>query len=162
MSDRTDNEAERESRSARKRAAESAQELGERLIALPDAELAALALPEKLLDAVREARRISSRAAGARQRQYIGKLMRSIDIEPIRVALAAKGELDALERQRFARAEKWRDRLIAEGEAALDELKALRPGIDLDAWRELIANARGAAARAGQRELFRALRTLLG
>lgn len=162
MSDRTDNEAERESRSARKRAAESAQELGERLIALPDAELAALALPEKLLDAVRGARRISSRAAGARQRQYIGKLMRSIDIEPIRVALAAKGELDALERQRFARAEKWRDRLIAEGEAALDELKALRPGIDLDAWRELIANARGAAARAGQRELFRALRTLLG
>lgn len=162
MSDRTDNEAERESRSARKRAAESAQELGERLIALPDAELAALALPEKLLDAVREARRISSRAAGARQRQYIGKLMRSIDIEPIRVALAAKGELDALERQRFARAEKWRDRLIAEGEAALDELKALRPGIDLDAWRELIANARGAAARAGQRELFRALRSLLG
>lgn len=162
MSDRTDNEAERESRSARKRAAESAQELGERLIALPDAELAALALPEKLLDAVREARRISSRAAGARQRQYIGKLMRSIDTEPIRVALAAKGELDALERQRFARAEKWRDRLIAEGEAALDELKALRPEIDLDAWRELIAHARGASARAGQRELFRALRSLLG
>jgi ribosome-associated protein len=81
---------ERPSRSARKRAAEAAQALGEELIGLREAELAALDLPEPLSDAIREARRITSRAAGARQRQYIGRLMREIDPEPIRAALAAR------------------------------------------------------------------------
>ncbi|MGQ0833882.1 MAG: ribosome biogenesis factor YjgA [Gammaproteobacteria bacterium] len=165
MTDELEQDEQRPSRSARKRAAESAQELGERLIALPDAELTALGLPERLVDAVREARRITSRAAGARQRQYIGKLMRDIDHEPIAAALAARSERDALEAQRFARAESWRDRLLAEGEAALTELAARHPSIDLDEWRGRIARARTeqtGAARAAQRELFRALRALLG
>jgi ribosome-associated protein len=70
---------ERPSKSARKRAAHAAQDLGEELIRLSDAELEALALPEQLIDAVRLARRISSRGGGARQRQFIGKLMRTID-----------------------------------------------------------------------------------
>ena len=69
----------RPSKSARKRAAHAAQDLGEELIALREAELAALELPEALAEAIRDARRISSRAGGARQRQYIGKLMRGID-----------------------------------------------------------------------------------
>ena len=84
-----EDDAERPSKSARKRAAHALQKLGERLIALKEVELAALNLPETLADAVREARRISSRAGGARQRQYIGRLMREIDPEPIRAALDA-------------------------------------------------------------------------
>jgi ribosome-associated protein len=170
MSDDAESAAERPSRGARKRAAQSAQELGERLIALPDAELAALGLPEPLLDAVREGRRITSRAAGARQRQYIGKLMRAIDCDPIAAALAARSERDALDSQRFARAESWRDRLLTEGTGALAELAQRHPSIDVAAWGELLERARSdadaarapGAARAAQRELFRALRDLLG
>jgi len=79
---------ERPSRSARKRAAEALQKLGVKLIALRDAELDALTLPEELLAAIHEARRLNSRAALARQRQYIGKLMRDVDPEPIERALA--------------------------------------------------------------------------
>jgi len=83
-------EPERPSRSARKRAAEALQRLGVRLVTLRETELAALDLPEELLAALREARRLNSRSAQARQRQYIGKLMRSVDPEPIEQALEAR------------------------------------------------------------------------
>ena len=159
----------RPSKSERKRAAHAAQDLGEELIRLRDAELDALALPERLSDAIREARRIKSRAGGARQRQYIGKLMRDIDPAPIRATLAARSERDALETQLFKRAEDWRERLICEGESALEELARLRPGLDYKEWSRRLGAARherstglksGTVGPAG-RELFRALRALL-
>lgn len=170
-------EPERPSKSARKRAAHAAQDLGEDLVRMRDAELDALGLPEQLADAIRAARHIRSRAAGARQRQFIGKLMREIDLEPIRAALSARSERDAMETQLFKRAEGWRERLLAEGDGALDELARLRPGIDRAEWARRVAAARrerGAAAPehgstgrpgpvgAAGRELFRALRALLG
>jgi ribosome-associated protein len=81
---------ERPSRSARKRAAEALQKLGVRLLELKDTELLALTLPEELLAAVREARRLKRGPAQARQRQYIGKLMRDVDPLPIEHALALR------------------------------------------------------------------------
>ena len=63
------------------------QKLGEQLITLRDEDLHSLALDEDLLEAVVEARSIKSHGALRRQKQYIGKLMRHIDPEPIRVAL---------------------------------------------------------------------------
>ncbi len=92
----------RPSKSARKRAALAAQKLGEELVLLKDAELQALDLPDALTEAVREARRIRSRAAGARQRQYIGKLMREIDVAPIHAALAAHTSKSARAPRRYA------------------------------------------------------------
>ena len=80
----------RPSRSARKRAAEALQRLGVRLIELKPSELQELDLPEPLLAAIREAQRLSSRSAQARQRQYIGKLMRDVDPDPIEKALAQR------------------------------------------------------------------------
>ena len=81
---------ERPSKSARKRAAHAAQALGEQLIALKESDLAKLPLPDVLADAIREAKRIKARGGLARQRQYIGKLMRDIDLEPIEAALATR------------------------------------------------------------------------
>ena len=154
----------RPSKSERKRAAHAAQDLGEALIGLRDSDLAALDLPERLVDAIREARRVPSRGGGARQRQYIGKLMRDIDLEPIRAALAARGEQSALEAERFKRLEAWRERLIAEGSTALEQLERWRPGLDRAAWMRWISAAQSERERAGAgpagRELFRALRTL--
>jgi ribosome-associated protein len=80
------------SKSARKREAHALQKLGEELVALRAVELARLPLPETLRDAIDEARRLTSRGALARQRQYIGKLMRDIDVEPILAAMAALTE----------------------------------------------------------------------
>ena len=78
----------RPSRSARKRNAEAMQKLGERLIALKPSQLQRFALPDELLDALLEAQRLRSRAALARQRQYIGRLMRAIDPLPVEQLLA--------------------------------------------------------------------------
>lgn len=78
---------ERPSRSARKRAAEHLQKLGVRLVGLRAAQLRPLALPEQLLEALREAQRLRGQSALARQHQYIGRLMRGLDPEPIERAL---------------------------------------------------------------------------
>lgn len=91
----------RPSKSARKRAALAAQKLGEELVLLKDADLRALDLPERLTEAIREARRMSTRAAGARQRQYIGKLMRELDPAPIHAALAARSSHSARTARRY-------------------------------------------------------------
>ena len=161
---RDDDAAERPSKSAAKRAAYAAQELGEALIGLNDAELDALALPEELVTAVRAARRITSRAGGARQRQYIGKLMRALDPEPIRAALRERGAVSAREAERFRRVEQWRERLIAGGAAALAELERAHPGIDAAEWARRVAAAQAERSRrtgtGASRELFRALRAL--
>jgi len=162
----TDELDERPSKSERKRAAHAAQSLGEQLIELNDAELAALALPEALVEAIRQARRITSRGGLARQRQYIGRLMREIDCAPIEAALNARRERDARETQLFKRAERWRERLLAEGESALEELLRGHPEESREAWAARLAAAREELARAGaaggaRRELFRAVRSLL-
>jgi len=156
---------ERPSKSARKRAAHAAQDLGEQLLALPDEELAALGIPEELAAALQEARRITSRAGLARQRQYIGKLMRALDPQPLRAALAARGAVSAQEAERFRRVEAWRERLIGDDPAALAELAREYPQIDTQEWTRRIGAARAERARGGHtgaaRELFRALRALL-
>ena len=75
------------SKSARKREHLARQKLGEELITLSEADLRSMALDEDLFEAVLEARGIKSHGALRRQKQYIGKIMRHIDPEPIRTAL---------------------------------------------------------------------------
>jgi ribosome-associated protein len=80
-------------RSARKRASHELTRLGEELLTLRPEQLAALALPERLEDAVAEARRLTSFGAKRRQTQFIGKLMRQLDeaeLAAIRSAVARK------------------------------------------------------------------------
>jgi ribosome-associated protein len=73
----------RPSKSARKREAAEAKDLGKSLIELKESDLRALNLDERLLDAILLAQKITSRGGLARQRQYIGKLMRDVDTAPI-------------------------------------------------------------------------------
>jgi len=75
------------SKSARKREYHALQKLGEELISLRDSELQSMPLDEDLREAVLEARRMKAHGALKRQKQYIGKLMRHLDPEPIRTAL---------------------------------------------------------------------------
>ena len=161
------------SKSQRKRDAHEAQKLGEQLIELTNLDLEAFGLPEQLFDAIMEARRLTSRHALVRQKQLVGKLMREVDLDPIRASLAARSEHAARDTKQFKRVEHWRDRLIAEGAPALDELMKWREGMDRAEWLDRIAAAtaererlatRGAASGTGgaaSRELFRALRALL-
>ena len=75
------------SKSAKKREYLALQKLGEELVALKESELLRLELDEDLLEAVQDARKIKSHGALRRQKQYIGKLMRHVDPQPIRDGL---------------------------------------------------------------------------
>jgi len=157
-------EFERPSKSALKREAEELQLLGEALIDLPDAMLEHLPLPETLREAIANARRFTSHGAQLRQRQYIGKLMRKIDVEPIRQALEARQQEQRLEARRFQRIEQWRERLISYPDIAVPELLAELPGADAGRLRSLAAEAadeaRNAATPRAARLLFHYLREL--
>jgi ribosome-associated protein len=80
---------------------------------------------------------MKSHEAQRRQRQYIGKLMRDVDPEPINALLTRLHADDRREKRVFANAERWRDRLLREGEAALDEFEAATEAVD-DALRQLV------------------------
>ena len=112
------------SKSERKRQHLALQQLGERLIALSDDELASITLDDALRKAVRDARSIKSHSALRRQKQLIGKLMRRVDPEPIRAAIARLSADDLRAKQLFARAERWRDRLVREAGAGLAAFEA--------------------------------------
>jgi len=75
------------SKSARKREYLALQKLGEELITIRESDLQSMPLDEDLLEAIMETRRIKSHGALRRQKQYIGKLMRHVDPEPIKAAL---------------------------------------------------------------------------
>jgi ribosome-associated protein len=158
-------EPERPSKSELKRRSSDLQELGEALIDLSDSELAELPLPDQLRDAVLLARRITKHGGLYRQKQYIGKLMRKIDAEPIRAALAEKRVRERTEALRFRRIEQWRDRLLREGPPALAQLRSEVPTIDVAAVESLVIRARkereAQAPPRAARELFQLLRAAL-
>jgi len=76
------------SKSARKREYIALQKLGEELITLKESDLDSLPLDDNLREAVLEARQMKAHGALRRQKQYIGKLMRHIDPEPVRAEMA--------------------------------------------------------------------------
>jgi ribosome-associated protein len=156
-------EAEFASRTKKKQHVEELQKLGVALVDLPLAQLDALALPDALLKAVLEAQRITSHGALRRQMQYIGKIMRGVDPEPVRAALAAIEGRSVAARASQRRLEGWRERLIGD-DAALTAFASEHPGADFQALRALIRNARKEIAESkpprAQRELFRLIRDI--
>ncbi|HXH03280.1 MAG TPA: ribosome biogenesis factor YjgA [Candidatus Competibacteraceae bacterium] len=159
-------EARAPSRGQLKREAEALQALGERLVALKDSELTRLPLPEELAEAVHAARTITSFGARRRQLQYIGKLMRRIDAEPIRAALAALEASSAAAKRRLHRLEQLTAALLEDEARTLEALLAEHPAADVQRIRQLARNARKERDQgkppAARRALFRYLRELIG
>jgi ribosome-associated protein len=158
-------EQQRLSKSARKREASSLQELGVKLSELPDQEIKELELPDNLFVALRALRRLPSHGAQVRQRQYIGRLMREIDPQPVLAKLDERKRRHDLEIRHFQRIERWRDRLLSEA-GAIDELLAEHPQADRAALSRLVEKAARERAEqrspVGARELFAYLRQLFG
>ena len=159
-------EEQRLSKSARKREAATLQELGVKLAALPDQEIKALDLPDNLFVALRDLRRLPSHGAQVRQRQYIGKLMRNIDPEPVLAKLAERKQRHDLEIRHFQQIERWRDRLLSEPDNAAEELFQAYPHADRTVLLKLVDKAEKERLEqrspVGARELFAFLRQLLG
>jgi ribosome-associated protein len=129
------------SKSQRKRDALALQALADELVRLSPAELDSVPLPANLRDAVAEGRQLS-RGAYRRQVRYLGRLLRDVDAAPIKVAVDAQRSASHEDRARLKRLERWRARLMEEGDAAVAELLEEYPEADVQQLRQLLRNVR--------------------
>ncbi len=140
------------------------QDVGAQLAALGDDRLQELDLPERLLDAIHELKRIHKFGAQRRQMQFIGKLMREVDVAPIVARLEAWNGTSRQHTAWLHQIERWRDRLL-ENDEALTELLAAHPQADGQRLRALIRNAHKEKALnkppKSYREIFQVLRDIL-
>jgi ribosome-associated protein len=160
-----------------KRESTELQKLGEALLTLRADLLQGLQLPDQLVEAVAQAKRITDFEGKRRQMQYLGKLMRGQDgatLQSVRNALDEQRNGSAGEALALHQAEKWRDDLIGKEEALQQWLRAY-PGTDTQQLRALIRQARkdvqpdpqalskGLARRQGRayRDLFQLVRRQL-
>lgn len=132
------------------------QGLGAALVGLSRDQLKKIGLPEDLLAAVLDWQRFTQREARRRQMQYIGRLMRQIDSEPIRSGLALLRGESAAEKARLHRLEHLRERLLAD-ENTLHDIAETWPGADLTHLRQLRRNALKEKAENSPPRSFRAI-----
>ena len=160
--DLDDFEDDRPSKSQLKRDMDALQQLGEELLTLPEKRVAALDLPEALLDAIKEGRRIvagTARSGKKRHLQLIGKLMRQVDPAPIREAVAEFKLGRAQDSLELHQAERWRQRLVDE-DTALQGFIDSFDEVDVQQLRSLIRAARKDRAQAPEQRNGRAWREL--
>ncbi len=125
------------SKTQRKQQMEELQTLGEELVALSTDRVKKIDIPEDLRDAVREAQRMMRPdEAKRRQMQYIGKIMRNVDVEPIRAALALVRGESASETAKLHRLERLRTEFLTD-EKVVNEIASLYPSVDLQHLRSL-------------------------
>jgi ribosome-associated protein len=125
------------SKTQRKQQMEDLQTLGEELVALSTDRIKKIDIPDALRDAVREAQRMTRHdEAKRRQMQYIGKIMRNVEVEPIRAALALVRGESAGETAKLHRLERLRTQFLAD-EKVVNEIASLYPAVDLQHLRSL-------------------------
>lgn len=150
-----------QSKTARKREATHAQDLGKKLAALKHEQLEQFDLPDKLSSAITDYQRFPSRGAQRRQLQFIGRLMRDLDLAAIENQLADLEGQSAAARYQFAQLEQWRDRLIDEPDALTGFIEAY-PQVDRQQLRQLVKKVRATAdeeqRKGPARQLFRFIR----
>ena len=138
------------SRNELKKQMHDLQELGEAVAALPADRLDKLNLDERLRDAIDELRRTRSFEGKRRQLQYVGKLMKAEDPEPLREAVASYRVGSATDTLALHQAEYWRDQLLA-GDDALNTWVKDHPGTDVQQLRSLVRAARKEKLEPGER-----------
>lgn len=165
--DETDDAYDGPSRSQRRRDAMAIFKLAETLATLTDAQLGRIPMDESLLVEVRRTRAIHQPIARKRETQYLAKLMRRLEteqIDAIRLVLDIDRQQSHRETALLHQLEALRDRLVAEGDAALEEVLVQHPDADRQHLRNLIRQANVEAKKQkppkASRELFRTLREL--
>lgn len=138
------------SRNELKKQMHDLQELGEAVAALPPDRLDKLNIDERLRDAIDELRRTRSFEGKRRQLQYVGKLMKAEDPEPLREAVASYRVGSASDTLALHQAEYWRDQLLA-GDDALNTWVKDHPSTDIQQLRSLVRSARKEKLEPGER-----------
>jgi ribosome-associated protein len=149
------------SKSEQKRRALRLQALGKELTELKPSQLSELPLPDKLASAIVDYQRFPSREARRRQLQFIGRLMRGLDPEPIESALESMRGQSAEARYEHHQIERWRERLL-EAPESLTEFLTEFPDVDRQSLRHQLQSVGKAKTdterRAASRALFRFLK----
>lgn len=148
------------SRSQLKRDSQELRDLGEQLVLMANSHLEKITLDSSLLAAIKEARRLKNIDARRRQIQYIGKLMRNIDLTEIRYSIDKLNHQSQTFRQYFAMLEQWRDRLIDEGNSAIEEFLIDYPNADRQKIRNLSRQASREKTGSAKTKLFKYLKEL--
>ena len=152
------------SKSQVKRECHHLTDIGEEILKLKAEEIRSLELPDELLEAVNTALKIKSRSGLKRQRQYIGKILRSIDSEDIEARLRKIQHRHDTNTAQFKRLERWRDRLVDNDRQALNEIIDFYPAVDRQHINQLIRAAvqekKQGKPPTASRKLFRYLREL--
>jgi ribosome-associated protein len=150
------------SKSQLKRDAHALQQLGVALLEIPEQDWLALNLPEALVSALRDAKQTSSHGARKRQLQFVGKLMREIDPEPVQRYFEQLRLSTRRQTQRQHACEDWRDRMISQGDSAIDAYLDEHPAADRQHLRQLVRQAKKEQADnkppKSSRALFRYIR----
>jgi len=128
------------SKSQIKRDLDALKDLGRELIALTPADLAKLPLDERVHEAVLKAQPLS-KGALKRQTGFIGRLIADTDHQAIRTALAEMRQPHLQATQQFHQLETWRDRLLADDDTVMAELRDQFTDIDSQHLRQLVRNA---------------------
>ncbi len=144
------------SKTQRKKAMLGLQALGQALIELNEAQLKGLELPDDLAAAIQEMKRTKTHEGKRRQLQYIGRIMRQVDAEPIAVKLEQLKQPGRQEIARLHRVEQWRERLLNDA-TGFTALQALKPGVDMAKLQKLVATVKAEAAQARPPKAFRDL-----
>lgn len=152
------------SKSEIKRDAEDLKQLGEKLVNLTKANLTKVPLDDSLLDAIELAQRLQKEAR-RRQLQFIGKLLRNLDVEPIREALDKIENKHNQQQAMLHKLEKVRDELVEKGDVALTSLLDEYPNADRQQLRNLIRSAQKEKEQnkpsKAYREIYQQLRMLM-
>ena len=130
------------SRSQVKREMTALQKTGERLATLSAEQINAISMPDDLREAVLSAKKIKSRGARKRQFQFIGALMRKIDVDPINRALHEIDRGRCVKDSDFHMIEKWRDGLVNGLDTPIGEIMEKFPGAESGKIRQLVRNAK--------------------
>lgn len=149
----------RPSKTRLKQVSHELQALGEAAVALPATRLEDLAVAETLLDAIRQYRSTRTHEGRRRQMQYIGKLMRIHDVEPIRQMVLDMQLGRAKDSLALHDSERWRADLLADDNATTCWIEA-HPGADVQQLRSLVRAARKDAALVPEKRSGRAYREL--
>lgn len=129
------------SKSELKREMQERQKLGEKLTHLSSAQLAKVPLDDTLRQAIQDYQRFTQREAKRRQLQFIGRLMRDADCDSIQQAWELTQSGSEASKKVQHKLEHWRDRLIAEGDDAVNQLLEAYPAIERQPLRQLIREA---------------------
>ncbi|MCG6909496.1 MAG: DUF615 domain-containing protein [Deltaproteobacteria bacterium] len=145
------------SRTQKKNEARALQKMGEQLLGLTPEQLEQIDLPKELMEALKEARGMTSHGARRRQVKYIGALVRETDPLPIREALENIRRGDHEKAAVFKQVERWRDALKAGDTALIEEILASCPGAQRQRLTQL---TRSAQAEFGSQSGAKASRAL--